>query len=78
MYKITIIETAEELIRCALPDVPDGTNPSVTNGELVFENNMETVHLSKVGEYVQLSEKITVEDIIKALAKNANLSVRIT
>ena len=78
MYTITIIETADELIRLAR-DVRDANDktPSMGKATLIFENDMAHVRIEGDPSF-ELSEKLTVSEIIIALAKNVNIDVHIT
>jgi len=79
MYKKTILENTDELLRACRPAREQGdTFPSIGRSTLVFENDMDTVRLECSDTCVELSSKVTAEEVIKALANHANLDVHIT
>ena len=67
MKMIKIIETADELLQCKLPE----------GAGLVFDNDMSHVFLQGSGEF-ELSSEVTVEQVVTALAATANLNCHIT
>ena len=79
MKTIILIESAEELIKFANPTRREGDKTPFlgSSGTIVFENNMDTVQLQGVDGF-ELSEKIKTEDIIKCMARSANLLIHIT
>jgi hypothetical protein len=78
MHTLTIIETADELLGIANPHCCVGdTVPVLQHGKLVFENDMKNVRLD-TDEPFDLSDNVTVEQVISALAKAAHLDVHFT
>ena len=79
MYKITVIETADELLCCVPrgdPATEDTLKFSATT-KLVFDNDFKDVFLQGDPSFV-LDSKVSAEDVIKALCKLAGIDVHIT
>ena len=79
MKTINIIETAKELIDFAKPTRTKGDiSPFLgAAAKLIFENNYQYIQLQGA-EGFQLSEKITIEDILKKALRRHNLEAHIT
>ena len=79
MYKITVIETADELLRCVPRGDPATEDTLKFSGLafLVFDNDFKDVFLQGDPAF-DLDGKISVEDVIKALCKLAGIEVQIT
>ena len=79
MKTIIIIETVTELLEFANPHRQEGdTTPFLGNkAALIFENDMATIRLEGAAGF-ELAASITIEDIIKVMAKEHYLSAHIT
>ena len=79
MRTVIIVETAQELIDFANPKRQEGSRMPFLgpDAKLVFDNNMDTVKLQGTKD-IELSDKISFENIFKEMAKRLHLNVYIT
>lgn len=79
MKTIIVIETAAELLKFAEPTRTSGDKIPFLGSDaiLVCENDMGYIHLTGV-EGFELAKDISIEDIIKEMAKKCHLDVHIT
>jgi len=79
MYKIAILENADELLRAAdNQGREEGDDfPYLGRATIRFNWTNGTVVLGAPNPSVRLSEEVTAEDVLKALAAQANLDIQI-
>ena len=79
MYKITVLETADELLCCVPRGDPETEDIPKFSGsaKLVFDNDFKNVFLQGDPSFV-LDSGVSAEDVIKALCKLAGIDVHIT
>jgi hypothetical protein len=79
LKKIILIETAKELIDFANPKRQEGDKMPYlgSDAKLVFKNNMGYIELQGA-ENIELSSKISFDDIFREMAKRLHLNIHIT